>query len=153
RAHLAGRLYPPGAAEHGAVMGAPRRAGRRQVRRASCRCRPAPGQLAPFASPFLVANLPAKAGGTAMDAGKDMPLPTTAAPQADTWRPWIARAACVIVPAAIWFAPLPLEPATRHGIAIAIFMVLAWATEATDPALAGFIGCYLFWALNIVNFR
>src|SRR5262249_30602322 len=30
---------------------------------------------------------------------------------------------------------------------------LAWATEATDPALAGFIGCYLFWALNVVNFR
>jgi sodium-dependent dicarboxylate transporter 2/3/5 len=88
-----------------------------------------------------------------MDAGKEMPLPVTAATRDDTWWPWISRAACVIVPAAIWFAPLPLEPATKQGIAIAIFMVLAWATEATDPALAGFIGCYLYWALHIVPFR
>jgi solute carrier family 13 (sodium-dependent dicarboxylate transporter), member 2/3/5 len=66
---------------------------------------------------------------------------------------WIARIACVVVPVAIWFAPLPLEPVTKHGIAIATFMILAWATEATDPALVGFIGCYLFWALKIVDFR
>jgi solute carrier family 13 (sodium-dependent dicarboxylate transporter), member 2/3/5 len=31
-------------------------------------------------------------------------------------------------------------------------MVLAWATEAMDHALAGLIGCYLFWALEVVKF-
>ncbi len=87
-----------------------------------------------------------------MEAGKDTSPGVTAAP-AEAWRTWVARIACVVVPAAIWFAPLPLEPATKHGIAIAAFMILAWATEATEPALVGFIGCFLFWALHIVPFR
>ena len=65
---------------------------------------------------------------------------------------WIGRVACVVVPAAVWFLPLPLEPVTQHAIAIAAFMILAWATEAMEPALAGFVGCYLFWALKIVPF-
>ncbi len=87
-----------------------------------------------------------------MEAGKDT-SPGVAVAPAEAWRTWVARIACVVVPAAIWFAPLPLEPATKHGIAIAAFMILAWATEATEPALVGFIGCFLFWALHIVPFR
>ena len=49
-------------------------------------------------------------------------------------RPWVVRIACVIIPVVIWFAPLPLAPPTQHGMAIAAFMILAWATEATEPA-------------------
>src|SRR5207248_788811 len=84
--------------------------------------------------------------------GRDAALGTSAAAQHDAQRQWIGRAACVVVPAAVWFLPLPLEPVTQHAIAIAAFMILAWATEAMEPALAGFVGCYLFWALKIVPF-
>jgi solute carrier family 13 (sodium-dependent dicarboxylate transporter), member 2/3/5 len=59
---------------------------------------------------------------------------------------------CVLVPLAVWFAPLPLEPVTKHGFAIVAFMVIAWITQAMDYALAGFVGCFLFWALGIVKF-
>ena len=59
---------------------------------------------------------------------------------------------CVLLPLAVWFAPLPLAPATKHGFAIVGFMVVAWITRAMDYALAGFIGCFLFWALGIVKF-
>src|ERR1700686_2359161 len=59
---------------------------------------------------------------------------------------------CVLFPLAMWFAPLPLAPATKHGFAIVGFMVIAWITRAMDYALAGFIGCFLFWALGIVKF-
>ena len=73
---------------------------------------------------------------------------------ADVRRVWAGRLACVIVPIVIWFAPLPLAPATQHGMAIAAFMILGWETEAAEPALVGFVGCFLFWALKIVpDFR
>ena len=73
---------------------------------------------------------------------------------ADVRRVWLARLACVIVPIVVWFAPLPLAPATQHGMAIAAFMILGWATEVAEPALVGFFGCFLFWALKIVpDFR
>ena len=59
---------------------------------------------------------------------------------------------CVLVPLALWFAPLPLDPVTQHGFAIMAFMVVAWITRAMDYALAGLVGCFLFWALGIVRF-
>jgi di/tricarboxylate transporter len=59
---------------------------------------------------------------------------------------------CIVVPLAVWFAPLPLEPVTKHGFAIVGFMVVAWITRAMDYALAGFVGCFLFWALGVVRF-
>jgi sodium-dependent dicarboxylate transporter 2/3/5 len=52
----------------------------------------------------------------------------------------------------VWFAPLPIDPVAKHGLAIALFMVLAWITEVVDHAVAGLIGCFLFWALGIVHF-
>ena len=63
-----------------------------------------------------------------------------------------SRAICVVVPLVIWFAPLNLEPATKHGLSISSFMLLSWITEVMDYALAGLIGCYLFWALKVVPF-
>jgi anion transporter len=64
----------------------------------------------------------------------------------------VGQALCIILPLAIWFAPLPLEPQTKHTFAIVAFMVVAWITQAIDYALAGFIGCFLFWVLGIARF-
>jgi solute carrier family 13 (sodium-dependent dicarboxylate transporter), member 2/3/5 len=64
----------------------------------------------------------------------------------------IGQVLCVIVPVAIWFSPLALAPQIKHGFSILAFMVIAWITEATEFALAGFIGCFLFWALGVVKF-
>src|ERR1700731_1156868 len=59
---------------------------------------------------------------------------------------------CFLVPLVVWFAPLPLEPVTQHAFAVVGFMVVAWITRAMDYALAGLVGCFLFWALGIVKF-
>jgi len=59
---------------------------------------------------------------------------------------------CVLVPLAMWFAPLGLAPQTQHGLAIVCFMVVAWMTQAMEFAIAGFVGCFLFWALGVVRF-
>src|ERR1051325_2798015 len=69
--------------------------------------------------------------------------------------PWalLSFAVCVLVPLAVWFAPLGLEARTQHAFAIICFMVLAWMTQAMEFAIAGFIGCFLFWALKIVPFN
>src|SRR5437899_1418143 len=64
----------------------------------------------------------------------------------------IGQFLCVALPIIIWFAPLDLEPQTQHTFAIVAFMVVAWITQAMDYALAGFIGCFLFWALGVVRF-
>jgi sodium-dependent dicarboxylate transporter 2/3/5 len=61
-------------------------------------------------------------------------------------------AVSVAIPVALWFLPVRLEPQAHHAIAIALFMILAWATEAMDHGLTGLIGCYLFWALGVVKF-
>lgn len=59
---------------------------------------------------------------------------------------------CILVPLSLWFAPLPLDPNTKHCFAIVGFMIVAWTTRAMEYALAGLIGCFLFWALGIVRF-
>lgn len=56
------------------------------------------------------------------------------------------------VPVALWFLPLHLNPIAQHSIAIAVFMILAWATEVMDHGLTGLVGCYLFWALGVTRF-
>ena len=64
----------------------------------------------------------------------------------------VGQILCILVPLAVWFAPLPLEPVTKHGFAIVGFIVIAWITRAMDYALAGMVGCFLFWALGVVRF-
>src|ERR1700704_6828118 len=64
----------------------------------------------------------------------------------------IGQFLCVALPIIIWFAPLDLEPQTKHTFAIVGFMVVVWITQAMDYALAGLVGCFLFWALGIVRF-
>ena len=75
---------------------------------------------------------------------------TTAESRA-VWRPLIGRVLAVVVPVVLWFAPLQLEPQVKHALAVTSFMIVAWITEALDHALTGLIGCYLFWALGVVN--
>jgi len=64
----------------------------------------------------------------------------------------IGQVLCVIVPVALWFMPADIDPITKHGLAISMFMVVAWITQAMDYTVAGFIGCFLYWALGIVRF-
>lgn len=59
---------------------------------------------------------------------------------------------CVLVPVLIWFAPFELAPRVQHMFAIGAFMIIAWITQAAEFALAGFVGCFLFWALGVAPF-
>jgi len=65
----------------------------------------------------------------------------------------IAIALTIGLPAALWFAPLAIEPRAQHALAIASFMIGAWITHALDHGIAGIIGCYLFWMLGVVTFQ
>src|SRR5258708_40362106 len=69
-----------------------------------------------------------------------------------SWRNFVGRFLCIIVPIVVWFAPLNLDPTIKHALAIASFMIIAWITEALAHALTGLIGCFLFWALKVVKF-
>ena len=64
---------------------------------------------------------------------------------------WARQAATVIVPTALWFAPLGLAPAAQHGLAITAFMVIGWILEVADYAITGLVGCFLFWALHVAG--
>ena len=89
------------------------------------------------------------------------PLSAASAPAGDVQHshlqraPWLklaGRILCVLVPAAIWLSPIQLAPQTKHMFAVLAFMLIAWMTQATEFAVAGLIGCFLFWALGIVPF-
>src|SRR4030081_307360 len=64
----------------------------------------------------------------------------------------VGQVLCILVPFVIWFMPLDVDPTIKHVLAIVGFMIIAWITQAVDYVLAGFIGCFLFWALGIVKF-
>ena len=57
------------------------------------------------------------------------------------------------LPIALWFAPLRLDLTEKHALAVTIFMIVAWITEALPHAVTGIIGCYLFWVLKVVGFE
>ena len=57
------------------------------------------------------------------------------------------------LPIGIWVAPFGLEAHAQHALAISAFMIGAWITHVLDHGIAGMIGCYLFWALGVVNFQ
>ena len=64
----------------------------------------------------------------------------------------VGQILCAVVPLALWFMPVDIDPTTKHGLAISMFMVVAWITQALDYTVAGFIGCFLYWALGVVRF-
>jgi solute carrier family 13 (sodium-dependent dicarboxylate transporter), member 2/3/5 len=59
----------------------------------------------------------------------------------------------VAVPVLIWFAPLHFAANSKHALAVAAFMIIAWIAEPIPHALTGLIGCYLFWVLKVVKFE
>src|SRR5712675_71920 len=65
----------------------------------------------------------------------------------------IAAVFAIGLPTALWFAPLRMDLTEKHALAIASFMIIAWITEVLPHAATGFIGCYLFWVLNVVGFE
>jgi anion transporter len=68
-------------------------------------------------------------------------------------RKLIGGALSILLPAILWFSPLPLQETPKHALAVAFFMIVAWITEAIPHALTGIIGCYLFWVLKVVPFE
>ncbi|MGH9784080.1 MAG: SLC13 family permease, partial [Terriglobia bacterium] len=54
---------------------------------------------------------------------------------------------------ALWFAPLPLQPGAQHALAISALMVIFWIVEPIPHAMTGLLGCWLFWALEVVPER
>lgn len=65
----------------------------------------------------------------------------------------VGQLLCLLLPILVWLAPLNLEPAAKHALAIASFTIVAWMTEAIDHAFAGLLGCYLLWTLGIAKFE
>ncbi len=58
----------------------------------------------------------------------------------------------IVVPLAIWFAPLGIDPRMQKALAIAAFMIGSWMTHAQDVAISGLMGLYFFWISGIVPF-
>jgi solute carrier family 13 (sodium-dependent dicarboxylate transporter), member 2/3/5 len=58
----------------------------------------------------------------------------------------------IAVPVFLWFVPLNFDPTSKHALAVAAFMIVAWIAEPIPHALTGLIGCYLFWVLKVVKF-
>jgi solute carrier family 13 (sodium-dependent dicarboxylate transporter), member 2/3/5 len=54
--------------------------------------------------------------------------------------------------AILWFAPLPLELIVKHVLAIVSLMIIYWITEPIEHGLTAFLGCFLFWVLNVTSF-
>ena len=52
----------------------------------------------------------------------------------------------------IWWLPLGLEPRAQATVAVVAFMLVYWLMEPIEHGVTALIGCYLFWALQIVPF-
>lgn len=81
------------------------------------------------------------------------PAGVTGTPEQSSRFALIGQVLCVLVPVAVWFMPVDIDPHTRKGLAISLFMVIAWMTQAMEYTVAGFIGCFLFWALGVARFN
>ncbi|MGH7843645.1 MAG: SLC13 family permease [Candidatus Binatia bacterium] len=51
----------------------------------------------------------------------------------------------------VWLLPLGLEPTIQKVFAVVTFMVIYWISEPVEHAVTALIGCYLFWALEVVK--
>jgi sodium-dependent dicarboxylate transporter 2/3/5 len=63
----------------------------------------------------------------------------------------IKAAASVLVPIAVILAPVELPDNTRAALAIAAFMIIAWATEVMEYTAAGLTGLLLFWFFKVAE--
>src|SRR2546430_15449699 len=57
---------------------------------------------------------------------------------------------CILVPLAVWFSPLPLEPVTKHGFAIVGFMVGGVDYAGHGLCACGARGLLSVWELGVV---
>jgi anion transporter len=57
-----------------------------------------------------------------------------------------------IIGVLIWLLPLSLDPVAHKAFAITGFMLVYWIMEPIDHGITALMGCYLFWALQVVPF-
>ena len=89
------------------------------------------------------------------------PIPANSsihATPATTWTGLTLRekAGLVLAPLALVLLlvfPVHASPQASKALAVAAFMIVLFATEAVDHAIAGFFGLFLFWALEVVPFE
>jgi anion transporter len=60
-----------------------------------------------------------------------------------------AGVATVGLPLLLWFIPMGIESNTQAALAVTSFMIIAWMTNVMEYAVAGLIGCLLYWALGV----
>ena len=60
-------------------------------------------------------------------------------------------AAAILIPLAIWLAPLPIDGAMQTAIAISAFLIIAWMTELMEYAATGLLGLMLFWVSGVAQ--
>ena len=79
--------------------------------------------------------------------------PAATKPLASAFRHWplAAQVLTFAVPVAIWFLPLALPREVQGAFAVLAFLLIAWITESVDYAVAGLIGCFLFWVLKVAD--
>ena len=87
-----------------------------------------------------------------MESGMDAAAAIIETSKRQSARHYASLLICILGPLLFWLSPLPIDAAVKHTLAVTLFMVLAWITEVIDHAIAGLIGCFLFWALGIVRF-
>ena len=68
------------------------------------------------------------------------------------WRDLNALLLGPVVGLLLWVLPLGLEPVVQKTFALFLFMIIYWVMGPVDHAVTAMIGCYLFWALGIVEF-
>src|SRR5712692_7837829 len=93
---------------------------------------------------------------TAPPRATGVPLPPAAAE--DATRPLTAGKIAVLGVALVcmtvlWAAPLGWPARAQHALGLVAVMIALWLTEVVPHAVAGLIGCYVFWALGLVSFQ
>ena len=51
----------------------------------------------------------------------------------------------------LWFWPMALDAPPKHALAVSLFLIVLLATEVVDLGIAGLVGCYMFWVLNVAR--
>src|SRR5438552_18505462 len=49
--------------------------------------------------------------------------------------------------------PLQIDPKAHSALAIGIFMIGGWMTQALDHGITGILGCFLFWMFGVARFE
>ena len=88
------------------------------------------------------------------NAPQEATLPTHLAPAHRDSPGLQATSALLLGPLAaalVWFLPLSIDPTVQKTLAIVAFMITFWILEPIEHAVTALIGCYLFWALDVVR--